>query len=259
MTIFEAIIFGVVQGLTEFLPVSSSGHLVILHQFFGTTTDSLSFDVVLHLATLLVVLVYFWRDIVKIMQTLYRMVLQKDVVQAEKKLIYALVLGTIPAGIIGALFASDIEYIFRSTFSVALALIAGSILFVIAEKVSKQNSEIGGKRGFAIGCFQALALIPGVSRSGSTISGGLMLGLSREQAVRFSFLLAVPIILGAGLVKVLGGSELVFGMPIIFGALAAFFSGLWAVHFLVRFLKTNTLMPFVWYRIALALLLLFTL
>ena len=257
MTIFEAIIFGVVQGLTEFLPVSSSGHLVILHQLFGEHTGDLSFDVMLHLATLLAVLVYFRKDIIHILNILWGTVTFKTVEQKEKTLLQALILGTIPAGILGALFASPIESLFRGTVSVAGALILGSVLFVIAEKVSKRNKEITRKRGFIVGCFQALALVPGISRSGSTISGGLILGFTREEAVRFSFLLSVPIILGAGLVKILGGSSLTLGAPVLLGGIAAFISGLWAVNFLVNFLKGHTLMPFVWYRVILALLLIF--
>lgn len=255
MTIFEALIFGVVQGLTEFLPVSSSGHLVVLHHFFGNGGGDVSFDVMLHLATLLAVVVYFRKDIEHILRVLRCMVTRQHVEEREKKLIYALILGTIPAGLLGALFASPIESMFRSTASVAAALIFGSIIFVVAERVSKRNKEITEKRGFLVGCFQALALIPGISRSGATISGGLILGFTREEAVRFSFLLSVPIILGAGLVEILGGSALILGTPVIFGAVAAFLSGLWAISFLVKFLKGHTLMPFVWYRVVLALFL----
>jgi len=258
MTIFEAVIFGVVQGLTEFLPVSSSGHLVLLHEFFGTTIHNLSFDVMLHLATLLAVVVYFKKDIIHVVDVFKRMMMRQDVLHRERNLIVALVIGTIPAGLLGALFASTIEGAFRSTISVSIALIMGSILFVVAEKVSKRNKEITGKRGFFVGCFQALALIPGISRSGSTISGGLILGFTRDDAVRFSFLLSIPIILGAGIVEVfLGDNAFVFNVPIIIGACAAFISGLWAIHFLVKFLKGHTLMPFVWYRVVLALLLIF--
>lgn len=254
MSFFDAIIFGLVQGLTEFLPVSSSGHLVILHHFLGTNINSLSFDVVLHLATLLAVVVYFKKDIIHICGVLKRMAMRQKVFDQEKHSVVALIVGTIPAGLLGALFVSPIENVFRSTTSVAVALILGSILFVVAEKVSKRNKEITGKRGFLVGFFQALALVPGISRSGATISGGLILGFTRDDAVRFSFLLSIPIIFGAGLVKVLEGSMLVFEAPVVVGAFTAFVSGLWAIHFLVRFLKRNTLMPFVWYRILLAII-----
>lgn len=256
MTLAESIIFGIVQGLSEFLPVSSSGHLVILHQFFGNTAGDLSFDILLHMATLLAVLVYFRKDIFYVVETLWRLVLRKPVEKKDIQLIIALLVGTIPAGLLGALFASDIENMFRSSFSVAIALIAGSILFIVAESVRKEHRTIGGKRGFWVGCFQALALIPGISRSGSTISGGLILGFTRGEAVRFSFLLAIPIILGAGIVKLGGAEMLVFSVPVILGALSAFLSGLLAIHVLIKFLKKHTLMPFVWYRILLAILIL---
>lgn len=263
MTIFESIILGIVQGISEFLPVSSSGHLVILHEWFGDVGNTLSFDIFLHLATLLAVLVYFYHDIVHVIQTAWRLVLRKEVAPAETRLVYALIIGTIPAGLLGALFASDIESLFRSTFSVAYALIAGSIVFWFAEKIyanrlmaESLSSSLTITKGFLVGCFQVLALIPGMSRSGSTISGGLILGLSREQAVRFSFLLSIPIILGAGVMKILGGDGITLSVPVILGGISAFVAGLGAIHFLVRYLKNHTLMAFVWYRVLVAFLLL---
>lgn len=252
MTFLEALIFGVVQGLTEFIPVSSSGHLVILHSFLNTNLQGVSFDVLLHLATLLAVILYFRKDIAVIMKNILNLFSGEEVSIKDKRLIYGLIIATIPAAVLGVFLDSIIEHIFRSTLSVAVALIIGSIVFFVAEKISKEDRTISNKNSFLVGCFQALALVPGVSRSGITISGGLILGLKREEAVRFSFLLSIPIILGAGLVKLMGDSALTIDGPVLTGSLVAFISGLFAIHFLVRFLKNNSLMVFVWYRVALA-------
>jgi undecaprenyl-diphosphatase len=154
------------------------------------------------------------------------------------------------------------ETVFRSATLVAAMLIVGSLVMWLAEKVATQKNEINLKRGFIIGCFQALALIPGMSRSGSTISGGLFVGLTRETAARFSFLLAAPIIFGSGMKKLLdllseGG--MTGGFSLLAGSIVAFVVGLAAIHWLLQYLKTKSLMPFVWYRIVLAIVILITL
>lgn len=260
MTFFDAIILGIVQGLTEFLPVSSSGHLIVVGQLLGRSFEgALFFDVALHLATLLAVVIYFWKDIWRLKLGFWYWLLKRAPMQHDDRvLLWAILLGTIPAVILGLWAGDFLETVFRSATVVAVALIAGSILFIFAEKVGKQTESLTVKKGFIIGIFQALALVPGMSRSGSTIAGGLIFGLSREMAAKFSFFLAMPIILGAGVVKLLDTTAqgaIDIG-PVIVGSIAAFIVGITAIHYLLKYLRSHSLYVFVWYRVALALLLL---
>lgn len=254
-------LLGLVQGLTEFLPVSSSGHLIIAREVFGMNTQNgLAVDAVLQLATILAVLVYFRRDILQLAQTAFAFVMRKPVEAKDKTLFFALILGTIPAVLGGLFLEKTMDTAFRSAALVAWVLIAGSGLFLIAEYIASKRIE---KRpltllsGIVIGLFQTLALIPGVSRSGSTISGGLMLGLSREEAARFGFLLSVPIILGSGGKKLLelGSSGLLEAqwIPILVAAVVAFAVGMLVIHYLMRYLKNHSLMVFAVYRVLLAI------
>jgi undecaprenyl-diphosphatase len=264
MDVFAALLLGLIQGLTEFLPVSSTGHLILARDVLGITAENgLAFDVVLHLATLLAVLWYFRSDIAALGNSLIRFSMGRSVEPAQKSLLLALVLGSLPAGIIGILFQDAIEGALRSATAVAWVLILGSILFVIAEWVGRQYEEkrsITLPSGIMIGFFQALALLPGMSRSGATISGGLLLGLSRENAARYSFLLSIPVILGAGILKLaeLADSGVLFmnATPIFIGAIAAFSAGLLAIHFLMQFVRRHSLIPFVVYRLVLAVVIL---
>lgn len=261
---FALALLGIVQGLTEFLPVSSTGHLILAREFFNLSSENgLAVDAVLHLATALAVVVYFRNDIMRLVRSFYTWILGKGIESEDRTLILALILGTIPAVIVGLSIESAIEDTFRNPSLVAYALIGGSVLFFIAERLAKQTQKLTIGKGFAIGLFQALALIPGVSRSGATISGGLLLGLTREKAARFAFLLSFPVILGAGILKfselgnagVLGAS----GGALLIGAFAAFVSGLIAIYGLLRFLKNNTLDVFIVYRLLLAGAILFLL
>lgn len=255
---------GVVQGLTEFLPVSSTGHLIVARDLLGITTEhGLATDAVLHLATALAVLLYFRKDIARLVKSVLMWVSGRSIERTDRVLILALVLGTLPAVVGGFLFQDSIESVFRSPELVAYALLGGSFLFFVAERFATQSGTLSVKKGILIGLFQVLALIPGVSRSGATISGGLLLGMSREEAARFAFLLSFPVILGAGLVKFLelgtSGVLATSGSLIAFAAFAAFVSGLGAIHFLLSYLKRHTLDVFIVYRVALALVILFAL
>lgn len=261
MTTFEGIILGIVQGLTEFLPISSTGHLILAREALGLQVEyGLAFDAVLQLATALAVLVYFWRDFARMLEALWRWTARKPVQPSVRTLLLALILGTIPAIFFGLLLETYMETLFRSAFLVALTLAFGALIMWLSEKYAKQDVPLNGQKGFWIGFFQSLALVPGMSRSGMSIAGGLFLGLSREEATRFAFLLALPIIAGSGLKKLLeltGGEG--FGeieLPLIFGSLAAFLVGIMSIHFLIRYLRTHTLSVFIWYRIALALVVL---
>lgn len=257
MSWFDSILLGVVQGLTEFIPVSSTGHLILARDMLGLPLSGLAFDAALHLATACAVLAYFFSDI----RAMLRGSIRNE--RGARVLLVALVAGTVPALIAGFFLEETMDTMFRNIDLVAYALIAGSLLFVLAEKLPTQQSSLTVWKGIAVGCFQALALIPGLSRSGMSISGGLLLGLPREQAVRFAFLLSFPIILGAGTKKLLELASTGYAggewFALFFACAAAFISGLVAIHFMVRFLRTRSLMPFVYYRLALAALILLVL
>lgn len=258
MNIFDSIILGIVQGLSEFIPISSSGHLIIARDLFGWHSGSdLSFDAVLQLATALALVVYFHKDILRLCKSFFAMITKKAVDATDRIVIWAIILGTIPAVIFGLLLEKQMETTFRTAILVSFVLIAGSIFMYAAEKFSKKNETLTVKKGFWIGVFQCLALVPGFSRSGATISGGLFLGLSREDAARFSFLLSIPIIVGSGIKKLLelihtGGLHSA-GLNLFAGSVTAFIVGLFAIGFLMKFLKKNSLNTFIIYRIVLAI------
>jgi undecaprenyl-diphosphatase len=264
MDFIQSAILGLVQGLTEFIPVSSTGHLILARKIMGLDlVGSLSFDAILQLATGLAVLVYFWRDIWNIIKTLFNFIFQKTVEEKEKNILLALIIGTIPAIVLGLLLQDYMDTIFRGTTVVAITLILGAVLFYFAEKFYIGRSyvnEVGVRKGLAVGLFQCLALIPGFSRSGSTISGGLFMGLDRELAIHFSFLLSLPIIFGSGLKKVFdlyqGGTLIDLGGSLFIASIFAFISGFLAIHFLLKFLKNHSLNYFGVYRILLAIVIL---
>jgi len=259
MELFQAVILGIVQGITEFLPISSTGHLVLAHEWLATDgVNSLAFDAVLHFATTAAVVAYFWSDLMVLWQVLLRKLSRLPVNQKDITLLYALGLGTIPAVIIGLSTQSLIEEYLRDPIFIATALFLTSFLFLYAEwryYLRPAHVEINLKRGILVGLFQALALLPGVSRSGSTLAGGMLLGLSRYESARFSFLLAIPITLGVGIKMNLDllkrGGEVDWVM-IGVGATVAFFTALVVIHFFLKFIRRYTLWPFVWYGIILA-------
>jgi undecaprenyl-diphosphatase len=264
MDILSSVILGFVQGVTEFLPVSSTGHLVLTHSLLGIEdSSSLAFDALLHFATALAVIVYFFDDIFVLIQTVLRKFGRLPVNEKDFTMVKAIVIGTIPAVILGVLLESYMEGAFRNPILVALVLILGSVFFMYAEYLYQNNfhtGEIDIKTGFKIGLFQVLALLPGFSRSGATIAGGMILGLSRTDAARFSFLLAVPVILGGGskkMLELISSHADVAWFPIIAGAATAFVVGLISIHFMLTFVKKHTLWPFIWYRLTLASFVLF--
>jgi len=265
MEIFvQAIVMGLVQGLTEFLPISSSGHLIILPALLGWDDpfiDSLAFSVMLHLATLLALLLYFWADWVRLIPAWFASLRDRSIgSDPDRKLAWLLALSTIPAGITGLLLNDLIEGAFRSLGLVAVTLLIGAAILWLAERVGSRTrhmSELGAAGAIGIGVAQALALVPGISRSGISISAGLFAGLDRESAARFSFLMATPITAGAGvfeLRKVISGEAGVDVtlMPLLAGLVAALVAGLLAISLLLRFLRTNPTTVFVVYRILLA-------
>ncbi len=259
MDIIDSVILGIVQGITEFLPVSSTGHLILTRVIFDISdVNALAFDAILHLATATAVIVYFRKDLFLLAQAGLRKLGRLPVNKRDETLLYSLLVATIPAVLIGLSLESFMESAFRAPLLVAVILVIGSVFFMYAEWVyqnTPRDKSMSVKKGFKIGLFQALALLPGMSRSGATIAGGMLLGLSRVEAARFSFLLAIPIITGAGfkkLIEMLAIEETVSWLPILAGAVVAFMVGLWAIHFMLKFVQTHTLWPFIWYRIILA-------
>jgi undecaprenyl-diphosphatase len=247
-----AAILGVVQGLTEFLPVSSTAHLILVSDVLKLDPErfGLSFDVALHLGTALAVLLYFaatWIGLIR------------DLFARRWRMPALVVIGTLPAAIAGALLQSTVERTLRSPTYIVIGLIVGSVIFVIAERVARQRRSIGDLMAgdaLLMGVAQAVALLPGISRSGITISTGLVRDLQRGEATRFSFLLATPVILGAGAKTLLDARKAadLFATPDVLavGFIVSFLSGLAAVAFMVRFLRANSLNWFVAYRLLLA-------
>jgi len=229
--------------------VSSSGHLLLAHDILGTDGGTLAFDVALHVGTLIALLVYFNKDILS---------LAKQVTKQSKegRLARLLLIATIPAGLAGLLFGGFIEDTLRSSIVVAVSLVAVGILMLVADTYASEEeaSEVTTKQGIKIGFAQVLALVPGVSRSGITITAGFMLGLSRVQAARFSFLLAIPVIAGSALgVFLQGDLGQTANMAILTGIIAAFLSGIVAIKFMLQVIAKVGLKPFAYYRIALGI------
>jgi undecaprenyl-diphosphatase len=262
----QAIVLGVVQGLTEFLPVSSSGHLIVVPALLGwhdPFIDSLAFSVMLHMATLLALLVYFRADWLRLIPAGLAAIQDRSLGDdPDRRLAWLLVVATIPAVIAGVALNDAIETVFREPRLVAVTLVIGAAILFVADRVgshSKGVDSISFPIAAGIGAAQALALVPGVSRSGISISAGLFAGLDREAAARYAFLMATPITAGAGLWelrKIVGGEAGVDLplVPLVAGMVAALISGLLAIAVLLRYLRTHGVGVFVGYRLALAAL-----
>ncbi len=252
MTYLEALSLGILQGITEFLPISSSGHLILAEYFLGVKGGGLTFDVFLHLGTLLAVIFYFWADWWEILRGLY---LGKDI--WARRLFIFLIAGTIPGALAGIFLEDPVKTIFREPIHVAMMLALMSLPLVLAEILSrhaKSLKELRLSQAIFIGIAQALAIIPGTSRSGITMSAGLFTGLRREEAARFSFLLSAPIIAGAGIFETFKLYQNGFTITLVYwvGLLASLVSGLLVIAWLLHFLKKHTFYPFVIYRLLLA-------
>lgn len=249
----QAIVLGLVQGVTEFLPISSSAHLALFPWIFGWQDPGLAFDVALHWGTLIALAVYFWRDWARLAAGVWRAVRERraneDAVLAAK-----LAVGTVPAGVAGVLLESAAERSLRSPWVIAAMLaIVGALLWIVDRRArpGDERRTPGWGGTVAIGVAQALALVPGTSRSGITMLAGLLLGLPRPAAARFSFLLSGPVILAAGLKKlpdILHGDPL----PTAVGLVVSAVSGGFAIAFLLRYLERGSFAPFAIYRLALA-------
>ncbi len=254
MSIIEAIILGIIQGATEFLPISSSGHLILLPTIFDITVPDLTMIAVLHLGSLLAVLFYFRRDLWAILTAVLRgLVDKKPLATTEARWGWLIVVGTIPAALLGFLFADSLEAIFGSPQAAAFFLLITAVLLVAGEQMlsgAKTDASMNWKDAAVIGFFQALALFPGISRSGSTIVGGLNRGLDRPTATRFSFLLSIPVILAAGLFSLLDLTTAAISYePLIYivGFLAAALTGYLCIYFLLRWVRRHSLIIFAVY------------
>jgi undecaprenyl-diphosphatase len=257
---FQALLLGILQGLTEFLPISSSAHLILLPWFFqwnNPLLDSLPFDVALHAGTLLAILWYFWRDWLEMVGGFFRILIKRKAGDFQERLILYIILATIPAGIAGFLMEKTIESTFRNPALITLPLIFVSFLMVYAERrnrLYRTLETITLKDAMVIGLAQAVALLPGVSRSGITITTGLFRGYRREAATRFSFLLSTPAIAGATLLQ----SRHLFStgegdwLLIAIGFISSAVIGYLAIAFLMRYLRVHTLNLFAGYRLILA-------
>lgn len=258
MEILQAIFLGIVQGITEVLPISSSGHLVLAPWFFNFKDPGLSFDVALHLGTLLAIVSVFFGDIRNILKGGFHIVIKKNPSDFYQKLFLFLVQATIPGVLAGVFLQNYAEEFFRNPLIIAgTVLFFGGVLY-LADKLDVKPKNLGRITlldSLLIGFAQSIAIIPGVSRSGITISAGLFRKLTREDAAKFSFILSIPIILGAGLYQLKGLSFESLVSPIfVSGFLAAFFSSLISVKFLMNFVRRHNFNVFVYYRVALAIL-----
>jgi len=266
----QALILGIVQGLTEFLPISSSAHLIIVPWLFGwqdQAINSMQFDVSLHMGTLIAVLAYFWSDWRRLIAALFRSVGERGIGDdPERRLVWLIILGTVPAAIAGALLESSIEATFHDAQNlrtglliIAVMMIVMGLLLWFAEVRGSHRlnmTQIRLPHAIGVGLAQAFALIPGVSRSGSTITAGLFFGMKRETAARFSFLLSTPIVVAAGVKSLYGLRE---GIPadqqlgFALGFLASGLTGFLCIHFLLRYLQNRSTAPFIWYRLVMGI------
>ncbi len=259
MTILDAIIMGILQGATEFLPVSSSAHLALAHAFFGAEEAELAFDVALHLGTLLAILVYFRQDFFLMARSLICFKDKTAEMGRMRSMVGYICLATIP-GVLAGLFLGDVsEAHLRGPVTVATVLGLVGLLLLWAEKTGRHVrhfSSITMKDALLIGLSQAMAIVPGVSRSGITMTTGLFLGLNRQAVARFSFLLAAPIIFGAGVYKLpeiitqssVGGQTIIY----LTGFLSAALSGYLVIALLLRYIRTRSFEIFAYYRLVLA-------
>lgn len=261
MQMIDAVILGVVQGLTEFLPISSLGHLVLVRQWLSIDAiNALAFDAVIHFTIAFVALVYFWPDIWTLSQSVLRKLSRLPVNQKDITLFNALVVGCVPGIVIGALLQPYIESKYDSAGLIAAMLLLSAVFLMYVEwryYLRPNHENISVRRGWLIGIFQVLAMIPGFPQTGATLAGGMQVGLSRYDAARFSFMLVIPISLGVGIHKIIallkatGTADWnMIGVGAIIAAIISFF----LIRFFLTYIKQKTLWPFIWYNVILAAL-----
>jgi undecaprenyl-diphosphatase len=263
VSILQAIVLGLVQGATEFAPVSSSGHLILVPWIFGwvligDTDVRKSFDVALHMGTLVGALIYFREDVARYAVAWFRSIRARRLATPDERIAWALVVGTIPGVIVGALFENVIQERLGAPWLIAVMLVAFGVLLVLVDRRARSDrafGSIGPKQGLLLGTAQALALQPGISRSGVTITTARAIGLDRESAARFSFLLSLPIIAGAGAYKAVDLAQT--GLQghageFVAGIVASAISGFVVIWGLLKYLRRHDFTVFLWYRVVLA-------
>lgn len=252
-----AIVLGIIQGISEFLPISSSGHLIIFSSLTKGESLPLALNVALHFGTLMAVLIYFWRDWLKIANQSAKFISHREKSFESHVLIPALVLGTIPAGVVGLLFKDQIETYFHSPVVVAIPLIVVGIVMVVCDKVfpsNKHMADVSIKTGILVGLAQAVALIPGTSRSGITIAAGRTLGFSKVDAAKFSFLLGTPAMAGAFILEASEIYKFLSQPEFYVGIVTSFVVGCMSIKFLLSFLSRFGFLGFAAYRVIVALI-----
>jgi undecaprenyl-diphosphatase len=270
LSIIEAIILGLIQGLTEFIPISSTGHLTLAGKFMNLISEEnpehwTSFIAIIQLGTLLSVLIYFWKDLINILSGFINdnLISRKSFKQQSlnSRLGWLIILGTIPIVIIGIGFKDVIEgNLTKNLYVISASLIILAIILFIAERIANFKKDIENITvldSFIIGIAQAIALIPGSSRSGTTITAALFLGLKRDVAARFSFLLSVPAIFASGILQLYEGLKTIspdMMLNVVISTIVSAISGYWAIDFLIKFLKTNSTTLFIVYRIVLGVI-----
>lgn len=261
LELIQAIVLGIVQGLTEFLPVSSSGHLLLGQYFLGLDQErfGLPFDAAIHTGTVLAVVSFFWRDLLAMLRAFLRSLRGPDFADTQQRMAYLILVATIPAGLIGFFFEDFFETVVRSPWIVVVNLVLVGVLFIVGESVGSKRRKSAGlsfREAVGIGLAQATALVPGISRSGATITLGLFLGLRRDEAARFSFLMSVPITAAAAILSLsdiagrgMDGNEVLLFLA---GSVTSGVVGYLAIRFLLNYLAGHSLRVFSYYRFALA-------
>lgn len=254
MTLLQAILLGILQGATEFIPVSSSGHLVLLPWLLVWPEPGLAFDAIVHWGTVLAVLVVFWRDLYRLLLAGLKSLRTRSLADPDSRVAWWIVVGTIPAAAIGYLFQDFFERLFSTPLAAAVFLLVTGFILSVSERLGSRTREAEEMSWFdalLVGLAQAAAILPGISRSGATIAAGLLLGVKRAAAARFSFLLVVPAVLGAGilsLVDLVGAGSLTGEWPLLVGGfLAAAVSGYLCIRFLLSYLRQGQLYVFAIY------------
>lgn len=256
MNLLHAAVLGAIQGVTEVLPISSSAHLVIIPWLLKWPESGLTFDIALHLGTFLALSAYFRRDIIELAVSFFDALTSRRLDTPAQRLPFLIIGATVPAAVVGKMFEHQVEALFRSNFLlISVFLITFGLLMGTADLLGRKRLMLDALKpasALAIGLMQCLALIPGVSRSGITITAGLMLGFTRESAARFSFLMSLPIVSGAALLKTVHlfkhGIPAGEGLPMLVGIIFSAVTGYISIAFLLSFVQKQSLSPFVWYR-----------
>ncbi|MCC6865043.1 MAG: undecaprenyl-diphosphatase UppP [Ignavibacteria bacterium] len=260
--IFKAVLLGVVQGLTEFLPVSSTAHLRIIPSFFGWKDIGASYTAVIQVGTMIAIILYFRNELLNMIKAMLLSLKTKNFKSKDTKLLIMIVIGTIPIVFFGFILKDLIRHQFRNMYIVAASLIFFSIVLYVADRYTKKTKDLNNitnKEGLIIGLFQALALIPGASRSGSTISGAFFMGMTRVDAAKFSFLLSIPAVFLSGVYELfsqratlLNGESAI--LSLIIATVISGFVGYWSIWFLLSYIKKHSMTLFVVYRILFGIL-----